>query len=523
MGLCCSLCNEAQGRASVTSSSVHSIDGDLQFKDSLTRHDYIQQLVEDFRQSSSPDYMQRETLNPDMTLREYVSASWHLPGAYVDFFPCPYCTPEDEEGRTTFVEVFHFANIHVPNVFATVTFVMPAEGEPKQLTGCRIEVDFTKGCPNAPIAVGHSPRAALHIATDVFIEVMLFLTRSELEKMFLVSRRWSNIIEGAERSLLQRRFFVVYIKFYGDSSGMLSVHFFRKVHWARGGQWRFLRVLTTRELSQVFNAVRSHLRNAFVQSFVPVFRRRVLAPDPPREMLVDIPLWARIGWLKSVLRSLPRSSEIGALLVSGTAIGFDNLLSVASCALEQHKKLACVQSLHLLSRDATWAQLANVLNQPSTRAFNEIALSTTRVAIDTSELRALLSSWQSQKLRIYVRGTEPQDGLLTLPARIIRDFLALRDANSFIAEFLLLLEKPDNVAFAEMPHVDEATDRRKRFRCHVHHEDTVARVIIYKNRAAREHLTVVTFDHFRRTALFLKGSVSVDDLKSTVQRPYKFY
>lgn len=65
--------------------------------------------------------------NPEETLCEYVSASYHLPGAYAKFFPCPHCTYKDEEGRTSFVEVFHFPNIHKPKVCATVTFIMPAE------------------------------------------------------------------------------------------------------------------------------------------------------------------------------------------------------------------------------------------------------------------------------------------------------------------------------------------------------------------------------------------------------------
>lgn len=45
-----------------------------------------------------------------------------------------------------------------------------------------------------------------------------------------------------------------------------------------------------------------------------------------------------------------------------------------------------------------------------------------------------------------------------------QDFLALHDVDRFVAEFSMYLQKPDNIVFMEMPHVDEATDRRKRFR-----------------------------------------------------------
>ncbi|KAH7713188.1 hypothetical protein AAVH_19459 [Aphelenchoides avenae] len=51
-----------------------------------------------------------------------------------------------------------------------------------------------------------------------------------------------------------------------------------------------------------------------------------------------------------------------------------------------------------------------------------------------------------------------------------------------------------------MPEVDEPTDRWKRFRYHHKGEDTVARVRVYENPTAREYLSVVTFDHFRRSS-----------------------
>lgn len=44
------------------------------------------------------------------------------------------------------------------------------------------------------------------------------------------------------------------------------------------------------------------------------------------------------------------------------------------------------------------------------------------------------------------------------------DFVALGSVNSFVAEFSLHLTMADNVAFPEMPDVEEATSRRKRFR-----------------------------------------------------------
>lgn len=59
--------------------------------------------------------MRHVVFNPDEALCEYTSASYHLQGAYVDFFPCPN------------VEVFHFPNVYEPSICATVTFVMPAE------------------------------------------------------------------------------------------------------------------------------------------------------------------------------------------------------------------------------------------------------------------------------------------------------------------------------------------------------------------------------------------------------------
>ncbi|KAH7694180.1 hypothetical protein AAVH_38779, partial [Aphelenchoides avenae] len=350
--------------------------------------------------------MRRVIFNPDIALRELVSASWHLPGAYVDFFPCPHCTPEDEEGRASFVEVFHFANVHTPNLCATAKFIMPADAmgmwEP---TGCRVEVEFAKGCPNASITVDNSPCDALHICTDVVVEALCFLPRSELEKMLLVSRRWSNVIErAADSALQQRRGFFVRLMFYGESPGLLGVHFIRKVRSASKDQWRTLRVLITRGLPQALNAVGSHLRNAFVKGVFPIFLDLGPAADPPPEMVVDIPLSTRIDWLKSLLRSMPRSSEIGSWFVSDNNIEFDKLPTVASCALEAHRNLACVQNLllGLLNREATWARLASLLNQPTTRAFSAITVSTTRAAIDTTELRAILSSWQLRNLHIYV-------------------------------------------------------------------------------------------------------------------------
>ncbi|KAH7713184.1 hypothetical protein AAVH_19455 [Aphelenchoides avenae] len=69
-----------------------------------------------------------------------------------------------------------------------------------------------------------------------------------------------------------------------------------------------------------------------------------------------------------------------------------------------------------------------------------------------------------------------------------------------------------------MPDVNEATHRRKRFRYHIQGKCTVVRVRVYENRAVRGYLSVVTFDHFRRTVLFLNGNVSLAELKQTLQR-----
>lgn len=97
-----------------------------------------------------------------------------------------------------------------------------------QPTGCSIDVQLTEGCPNSPIVVVHryyplcvvikryfgtytrkfSSRVVLHIDAYVFVEVLRFLERIELEKLQMVSRRWSNIIGLAEGSL-QRRTFIV--------------------------------------------------------------------------------------------------------------------------------------------------------------------------------------------------------------------------------------------------------------------------------------------------------------------------
>ncbi|KAH7713192.1 hypothetical protein AAVH_19463 [Aphelenchoides avenae] len=334
-----------------------------------------------------------------------------------------------------------------------------------------------------------------------------------MDKMLVVSRRWSNVIGGAESSLQQRRRFSMDIKFYGESPGLLSIRFDRRV---RSEQWRILRVLTTRGLSQALSAVQSHMQNALVEGVFPFFMDRVLPPSPPRKMLIDIPLSARI----------PLNWEIRSWFVADNVIGSDNLLTLASRALEPHRNLGSVQVLELglFKHDATWAQLASLLREPSIRAFSEISVWTTRAAIDTFELRAILSSWQSRKLHVIVsNGTEPHDSLLTLPTQVIHDFVALRDANRFVAEFSLHLRKPDNVAFSLMPDIDEATDRRKRFRYHLEGEDTVVRVSVYENPAVGEYLSVVTFDHFCRTVVFFNGNMSVADLKARFQRPYAFY
>ncbi|KAH7713182.1 hypothetical protein AAVH_19453 [Aphelenchoides avenae] len=499
MGSCFSRREDPQTSALVKPLSLPGIVGDVPINRSLPPHDYIQQLIKQFRESSSPESISRVVFSAEQTLCEYASASYHLPGAYVNFFPCPHCTYEDEEERTSFVEVFHFANVHNPDVCATVTFVMPADARRlKEPAGCSVEVEVTKGCPNTPV-VDHSPHVVLLIDTDVFIEALRFLPRSEVDKMWLVSRRWSNVIGGAAGSLQQRRSFTVFIKFYGVSPGMLSIHFARQ---ARLEQWRILRVLTTRGRSQSLSDIRSHLRNAFVEGVFPFFLNRAPPPGPSRKMRVDIPLPARINWLESLLRSMPPNSEIGSWCVADQVIGSDNLLTLASCALEPHMKLGSVQRLELglFNRDATWA------------------------AINTAELPAILSSCQSRKLRVTVScSIEPQDSVLTLPAQIVRDFVALRGVDSFITEFSLHLQMSDKVAFSEMADVDEATDRRKRFRHHLQGKDTVVRVSVYENPTARERLTAVTFDHFRRTVFFLNGNVPLAELKQVFQRPYAFY
>ncbi|KAH7713191.1 hypothetical protein AAVH_19462 [Aphelenchoides avenae] len=358
--------------------------------------------------------------------------------------------------------------------------------------------------------------------TDVFIEVLRFLPRSEVEKLLLVSRRWSNVVKGAEGSLQQRHCFTVMPKFYVESPGMLSLYFFR----THLDQWRILRVLTTRGLSQALNAVLSHMRNAFVENVLPYFSDCIITPRPPRKMLVDVPLSRGIDWLKSLLRSMPLNSEIGAWCVVDYAAEFDTLPTLANCALEAHRKLECVQKLEvgLFDRDAAWAQLSSLLSQPSIREFREISIATTRVAMDTSGLHAILPSLQSLKLHLFVSSVvDPQDTLLTLPTQIILDFMALRDANNFTAEFSLHIKKPDNVAFAEMPDVGGTTDRRRRFRYAHKGVDTVVRVSVYKNPTARRYLSVVTFDHFCRNVVFFNGNMSVTELKQVFHRPYDLY
>ncbi|KAH7716484.1 hypothetical protein AAVH_16123 [Aphelenchoides avenae] len=524
MSLRCIRHNDPQARGFVKSSALRGIAGDLSINRRLPAQDYVQQLVEDFRESSSPESLPRVVFIPDNVLCEYASASYHLPNAYVEFFPCPHCTYKDEEERTSFVEVFHFANVHNPNVCATITFIMPANVDRlDEPTECSVEVEFANGYPNSPLAVNHSPRVVLNINTYVFIEVLRCLPRCELEKMLLVSRRWSHVIGGAAASLQQRRCFSMDIKFYGESPGILSVHFSRSV---RRGESRILRVLTTRGVSQALNAVRLHLRNAFVESVRPDFLDHVQPPSSPREMLVDISRQGRIDWLKTLLRSMPPNSEIGSWGASDDAIGSGNLLALANCALEPYRQLGCVHALELalLNDDATWERLADLLNQPTIRAFSEITVSTTRVAINTSRLRAILSSWPSLKMHLYVlSGTQSRDSLLKLPTRIIRDFLALEDVNRFVAEMSLHICEPNSVAFSEMPDVDEANGRRKRFRYHLQGEDTVIRVRVYENPTARGCLTVVTFDHFRRTVLFLNGDMSLAELKPILQRLRNFY
>ncbi|KAH7723526.1 hypothetical protein AAVH_09005 [Aphelenchoides avenae] len=431
--------------------------------------------------------------NPERSLCEYASASYHLPGAYIEFFPCPHCTYNDEEGRTSFVEVFHFPNVHEPNICITLTFVMPAE-----------------------------PLVALLTDTDVCIEVLRCLPRSDLEKMLLVSRRWSNVIRENESSL-QRRSFYVHIMFYGESPGMLSVHFYRIVCRE---QCRVLRVLTTRGLLHALDVVRLHLRNAFVEGALPYFLDSAPPPSLPRKMLVNIPLSVRVDWLKSLLRSMPHNSEIRTWAVADLVTGFDSVLPLAHCALEPHRKLHRVQELELglANSPVTWEQLASLLNEPSIRGFAEITLWTTTEAIDTSELRAILSSWHSLKLHVLVTGeTALQDALLTLPTQIIQDFVALRDVSRFVDEFSLRLVEPEDVAFSEMPDVDEATDRRKQFRHHLKDVGTVVRTSVYVNPVAHKELTVVTFDDFRGTVRFFNGNISPAELKQVLKRPYTLY
>ncbi|KAH7706752.1 hypothetical protein AAVH_26025 [Aphelenchoides avenae] len=520
MSLCRGRRKDAHKSAFVKSSALRWIRGDLRFNDSLPRPDYIQRLVEHVRQSSSPESMRRVVFSRNVIPDEYVSASFHLPGAYVEFFPCPHCTYTDEEEEGSFVEMFHFANVHNPNVCTTVTFTMPAVMR-EYNHECFVEVKLTKGCPNAPHVAAHSPLIALHIHTDVFIEVLRFLTRSELDNMRLVSRRWSNVIGRAEGTLQQRRSLcMMMIQFYGESYGMLSAHFLRK---DSNDQWRNLRVLTTRGLSQALNAVCSHLRNAFVKVAVTLFVDKVPPPGAPRDVLVDIPLPRRVNFLTSLLHSMPHNSVIDSWSVGDSSIGLGSLPTLARCALTPHRKLGCVRKLGLglLDRDATWAQFADLFNQPSVRGFNEISISTT-MTINTSELRDILSSRQSPKLHLIVLSEiEPPEALLTLPAHLIRDFLALRNVSSFVAEFSLRIAKPYNAVCTKMPDVSDATGRRKRFRYRLQGVSTVVRVNVYANRAARECLTVVTFDHFR-TVRFFKGNVSLADLKLTLRRTYNY-
>ncbi|KAH7719602.1 hypothetical protein AAVH_12957 [Aphelenchoides avenae] len=496
MGSCSSRCSDAQKSAFVKWSILRWILGDLRFKDSLPRPDYIHRLIDRFRETSSPESLRRVVFNPHQILCEYAIASCHLPGAYVECFPCPNCTHKDEDEHTSFVEVFHFANVHNPNVCATVTFTMPAD--PRELvqpTGCSIDVQLTEGCPNSPIVVVHSSRVVLHIDAYVFVEVLRFLERIELEKLQMVSRRWSNIIGLAEGSL-QRRTFIVMPKFYGKSPGMLSVYFIDKL---RTTPWRILRVLTTRGLSHALNTVRSHMRNAFVD-VIPFFLDRVPDPGPPREMLVDMP---------------PRETRRMAKVIAP----FD-AAQLSNQFLRPRKNHGRVQTLELglHNRDATWAQFTSVLNQPRIRGFPEITISTTRVAIDTSEVRAILWSLQSLKLRVSVTGgIEPEDTLLTLPSQIIRNFLALREVTGCVAEFWL------HLVSGKLPDVDEPTDRRKRFRYHIQSEDIVVRVSVYENSTTREHLSVVTCDRFRGAVLVRKGNSSLAELKEAFQRHYDLY
>ncbi|KAH7725385.1 hypothetical protein AAVH_07181 [Aphelenchoides avenae] len=434
----------------------------FRFGGSLPRHDYIQRLIERIRQSSSPERMRHVLFTTSKVRCESVSASFHLPGAYVEFFPCPHCTPKDEEGRTSLVEVFHFPNVHEPSFCATVTFAMPADYLRLLRRAERgVEVEFTRGCPNAPTSEDHSPRVVLPIITDVCIEVLLFLPRCKLEKMLLASRRWSNVIEWAACSLRQRRRFSMLVTFFGESSGMLSVRFIQK----QRHEWRILRVLIARGPSQALDVVRSHLQNAYVGGVLAGFVKRVLPPGPPHEMLFDIPLPRRFDWLRSLMHTMPPSSEIDQWEVRDKSAGFNNLPALARCALEAHRTLGRVQELvlSLLDDDATGAQLTSLLNEPSIRGFNRIVVDIQRVVIETSELRVILSSWQSLQLSVTVSSdSESQGTLLALPAQLIQDFVALSDANGFAAQFWLTVREPKDFAFPDDLH--EATGRRKRFR-----------------------------------------------------------
>lgn len=92
-------------------------------------------------------------------------------------------------------------------------------------------------------------------------------------------------------------------------------------------------------------------------------------------------------WRIPLLGSMPLNSEIRSWGVADRDVGYDNLLTLASCALEPHRKLGCVQGLELglFKHDATWAQLAGLLTQPVIRAFSEIIVWTTRVNFRKAE------------------------------------------------------------------------------------------------------------------------------------------
>ncbi|KAH7693157.1 hypothetical protein AAVH_39813, partial [Aphelenchoides avenae] len=125
MSLCCGRRKDAHKSAFVKSSSLRWILGELRYSGSLPRPDFVHRLIEHFRESSSPDSMRRVVFSPDKILCEYASASCHLPGAYVELFPCPHCShtvEEDDECEEYFVEVFHVPNVHQPDICATVTF-----------------------------------------------------------------------------------------------------------------------------------------------------------------------------------------------------------------------------------------------------------------------------------------------------------------------------------------------------------------------------------------------------------------